>query len=312
VTRAPTETSPRSTAWAARRARSRARRRSQEAWQHIETALDALEADPDRLDRVQERLEELGTLLRRHGPSEEDALARAAEAADEAARLRGEEADAGALESRALELEREALAAGIALDEARRQAGGAFSERVRATLAELEMAGTRFEVDVAPRGDAALRTATPLGLGPIEFLVSPNVGEDLRSLARIASGGEIARTALAIKGELAGADAVPLLAFDEIDADVGPRLGPVIGRRLAKLGADRQVLVITHLPQVAAHAARHLRVTKAEADGRTTVSVDVLDGEPRRREIAEMIRGPGRADEALDQARGMLAEAAGD
>jgi len=282
----------------------------QEAWRLIEAALDGLEADPERLDRVQERLEDLGVLLRRHGPTEEDALRTAADAREEAAKIRAEDADASELEAKVAELSEAALAAGLSLDDARRKGGLAFSERVRATLAELEMAGTRFEVDVPARSETALQGASPQGLGPVTFLVSPNVGEDLRPLARIASGGELARMALAIKGELAGTDGVPLLAFDEIDADVGPRLGPVIGRRLARLARDRQVFVITHLPQVAAHAAHHLRVAKSESDGRTTVHVDVLEGADREREIAEMIRGPGRADEALGQARAMLAEGA--
>jgi DNA repair protein RecN (Recombination protein N) len=284
----------------------------QEAARLLQAALEGLDADPDRLERVQERLEELGALLRRHGPTEEDALRRAEEAAAEAAALRADERDAGGLEERVAALASDALAAGTALDAARREAGDGFSARVRDALAELEMKGTRFEVSVAEReGEASplLEAATELGLAPIELLASPNAGEELRPLARIASGGELARTALAVKGQLAGADRVPLLAFDEIDADVGPRLGSVIGRRLADLAAAHQVLVITHLPQVAAHAASHLRIRKEEAGGRTFVRVDALESGEREREIAEMIRGPGRADEALDQARAMLAEA---
>ncbi len=285
----------------------------QEAGRLLESALAALEADPERLDRIQERLEELGALLRRHGPSEEDALRRAAEAADEAAALRAAERGSTDLASRVADEAAAALREGLALDAARREAGASFSRETRATLAELEMAGTRFEVAVPERATdpgAALATATPLGLGPLEFLVSPNAGEELRPLARIASGGELARTALAIKGRLAGADRIPLLAFDEIDADVGPRLGAVIGRRLAALAAGRQVLVITHLPQVAAFAASHLRIRKSESGGRTYVHVEPLTGADREREIAEMIRGAGRAEEALDQARAMLAEGA--
>lgn len=262
----------------------------QEAARLLAAALDGLDADPDRLDRVQER------------------------AAEEAAAMRADEKDAGSLTRRVGELAAAALDAGLRLDGARRTAGSAFAARVREALAELEMAATRFEVHVPerePGADAALAAATPLGLSPVELLASPNAGEDLRPLARIASGGELARTALAIKGQLAGADRVPLLAFDEIDADVGPRLGAVIGRRLAALAAGRQILVITHLPQVAAFGGAHLRIRKEEADGRTFVRVDPLEGAARELEIAEMIRGPGRAAEALDQARSMLAEAAG-
>ena len=290
----------------------RAAEHTQEAGRLIEDALDRLEANPDRLDRVQERLEDLGALLRRHGPSEEDALRRAQEAADEAFALRADEQDAGGLEARVAELARAAMTSGVELDALRLRAGEVFSARVRDALAELEMAGTRFAVELPERNadpDAVLKAATALGLGPIEFMASPNAGEDLKPLAKIASGGELARTALAVKGQLAGADHVPLLAFDEIDADVGARLGSVIGRRLAALAVGRQVLVITHLPQVAAAASAHLRIKKQEVDGRTFVLVDTLEGAERELEIAEMIRGPGRAAEALDQARGMLDEA---
>ncbi len=285
----------------------------QEAARRVASALDALDADPERLEKVQARLEALGALLRRHGPTEEDALARAVEAAAESKRLAGDESDAASLAREVARLAEQALSAGHALDDARRAAGVAFAERVAAALAELQMPRTRFAVDVPRRDDAdALEAATPLGLGPVEFLVAPNVGEELRPLARSASGGELARTALAIKGELADADRIALLAFDEIDADVGPRLGPVIGRRLARLARGRQALVITHLPQVAAYGAHHLRVDKVERGGRTLVEVRELTGAPREAEIAEMIRGPGRAAEALDQARAMLAEAAAD
>ncbi len=281
-----------------------------EATRLLADALERLEADPERLERLQGRLEELGSLLRRHGPTEADALAAAESARSELASLRGDSDAAEQLHAEVADLASGALQAGTELDDARRKAGITFSAGVEAGLAELEMDATRFAVHVPTRRDTALDAASPAGLGPVEWRVAPNRGEELRPLARIASGGELARTALAIKGELADADRVPILAFDEIDADVGARLGSVIGRRLSALSIGRQVLVVTHLPQVAAFAARHLRVHKQERGERTVVQVEALAGAERELEIAEMIRGAGHAEEARDQARAMLAEAA--
>ncbi len=281
-----------------------------EAGRHLDDALSRLEADPERLETVQDRIEAIGAVLRRHGPTEEAALAKAADAAEEAASLAGDDRDASELEAAVADAANAALAAGRALDDARVTAGSGFAADVRAALGELDMARTRFEVALPSRGDAPLGAASEIGLGPIEFVASPNPGEELKPLARIASGGELARTALAIRGRLAGADGLGILAFDEVDADVGPRLGDVIGRRLAALAAERQVLAVTHLPQVAAHGAHHLRVRKTVEAGRTHVGVDALEGDERTLEIAEMIRGAARAHEALDQARAMLTEAA--
>jgi len=281
-----------------------------EAGRHLDDALSRIEADPERLEIVQDRIEAIGAMLRRHGPTEEAALTRAADAAEEAESLAGDDRDASELTAAVADAASTALAVGRALDDARVIAGRAFAADVRAALAELDMTRTRFEVALPSRGDTPLDAASEIGLGPIEFVASPNPGEDLKPLARIASGGELARTALAIRGRLAGADGLSILAFDEVDADVGPRLGDVIGRRLAALATERQVLAVTHLPQVAAHGAHHLRVRKTVDGGRTHVAVDALTGDERAHEIAEMIRGAARAHEALDQARAMLAEAA--
>ncbi len=278
----------------------------------LESASGLVRTDPERLEIVDDRLAVLGTLLRRHGPTEENALEAAAAALAEADRLRDGRRDHGALAAEVDALEAQLIQAGVGLNAARRDAAGAFCEAVAAALCELGMPQTRFLVDVddGDPGDGLDARATRLGLGGLQFVASPNPGEEPRPLARIASGGELARVALAIKSELADADRVPLLVFDEVDADVGPRMGALIGRRLARSAVGRQVLVVTHLPQVAAHAARHLKVEKHVEDGRTTTSITAVTGADREHELAEMIRGAERADEALDQARAMLAEAA--
>lgn len=279
-----------------------------EAARALAAARERVESDPARLEDVEERLASLGRVLRRHGPDEEAALAALANAERELADLEGGADGADGLEKRLGDAERDVLASGVALNDKRRKAAKPFAAAVKKSLADLGMAETRFIVDVR---DGDMSSATELGLGAVEFMASPNPGEEIRPLAKIASGGELARVALAIKGELGRADRATLLVFDEIDADVGPRLGVVIGRRLAQVARGRQALVVTHLPQVAAFGDRHLRVVKRTAAGRTTAHVEAIESAARELEIAEMIRGEGKGAEALDQARSMLADVKG-
>lgn len=283
--------------------------RAVDAVRELQSAEDRIRVDPQRLEAVAERLSEIGAVLRRHGPTEADALRVAREAAEELAMLEAEGHDPVALTRRVSELSSRLLAHGRALNEARRAAAAGFAAAVVASLDELGMPGARFEVRIDD-GDGDLEArAGPHGLGSLAFLVSPNAGEDLRELSRIASGGELARVALAVRGELAEADSVPVLVFDEIDADVGPRLGETIGRKLAQLARHRQVIVVTHLPQVAACAATHVRVRKETHGERTIARAETVTGDEREREIAEMLRGAERAEAALGQARDLLAEA---
>jgi len=198
---------------------------------------------------------------------------------------------ADGLEMRLDDAERDVLAAGASLNDKRRKAAKPFAAAVKKSLADLGMPETRFVVDVrdgemSPRPTRSRRRRVPR---------LPNPGEEIRPLAKIASGGELARVALAIKGELGRAERAVLLVFDEIDADVGPRLGAVIGRRLAEVARGRQALVVTHLPQVAAFGDLHLRVVKRTVAGRTAAHVEPLASAARELEIAEMIRARARA-----------------
>ena len=285
--------------------------RAADALQEIARAADVVRVDPERLEEVQDRLETIGVVLRRYGPSEEDAVERAAAAADELTAFDASGSDPQILKTTLARQGEALIAAGRALNDQRRSKADAFSAAVVTALSTLGMPGARFAVDVqdGPEdGDLDART-TSTGLGTLRFLVSPNAGEDLRELGRIASGGELARVALALKGELADADHVPTLVFDEVDADVGPRLGDVIGRKLAELAMSRQVLVVTHLAQVAAHGAVHVKIAKSPSQDRTVAHAETLTGTPRLRELAEMLRGTGKADAALDQAQQLLDEA---
>lgn len=273
----------------------------------IRSAADDLEADPRRLDEVNDRVALLESLLRRHGPEESDALEELTAARTELAELLELGEDASGAERVVGQRADELLAAGRRLNDLRRAAAESFCARVTASLADLGMPGTRFGVEQT--GGESVEDATELGLGELGFVVSPNVGEDLKSLAKIASGGELARISLAMKGELAGRDDVPLLVFDEVDADVGPRMGEVIGRRLATLARGRQVLAVTHLPQVAAYADVHLCVKKEATDGRTIADVAPLSGIRRVGEIAEMLHGARRREAGRDAAEELLATA---
>lgn len=296
---------------AAQEALDFAQDRLAEASRLLVAARERVRSDPARLEEIEERLGTIGRVLRRHGPSEEDALAALAASERELADLRGGEDGAEGLAKRLAESERALVEAGTELNGKRRKAAKPFAAAIRKSLDDLGMAGTRFVVEVTdgdPSQDLAVR-ATDSGLGAVEFLASPNPGEEIRPLAKIASGGELARVALAVKGELGRADGASLLVFDEIDADVGPRLGAVIGRRLAAVAKGRQALVVTHLPQVAAFADVHLRVAKRTSAGRTTAHVEPVEAAARELEIAEMIRGEGKGGQALDQARSMLTEA---
>ena len=295
---------------AAQEALDMAQDRLGEASRLLATAQGRIQSDPARLEEIEERLAALGRVLRRHGPTEDDALAALSKSERELDDLQDGDSGAAALAKRLADAEQGVTLLGTSLNDRRRAAAKPFAAAVKKSLEDLGMPGTKFVADVRD-GDASqdLGTrATELGLGVVEFLASPNQGEEIRPLAKIASGGELARVALAIKGELGRADHASLLVFDEIDADVGPRLGAVIGRRLAEVARGRQALVVTHLPQVAAFADLHLRVTKRTAGGRTTAHVELLGAKDREMEIAEMIRGEGRGRDALDQARSMIAE----
>ena len=253
---------------------------------------DGLETDPGRLAEVEQRRDVLQRLLQKYGPTVPDVLAMRDRSARELDLL-----DSAALDLRELADARAAAAADLeracAALTAKRAAGGErLAGEVTAILPELGMPGGRFTVDrsplPAPRAD---------GAETVGFSVRLNVGLDARPLARSASGGELSRLMLALKVVLAAHDAVPTLVFDEVDQGVGGEVGGRLGEALARVaGAGRrQVLVITHLPQIAARSDRHLVVSKSAQGGLTTADVRVVEGEERRREVARMLGDPDLA-----------------
>jgi len=168
---------------------------------------------------------------------------------------------------------------------------------LEAELMDLSMAGAKFKVEFTerqsdegvPMSDGRKMAFDSTGLEHIEFLVAPNPGEGLKPLVKIASGGETSRLMLAIKNVLAKADRVPTLIFDEIDQGIGGRVGSVVGKKLWELARQHQVLCVTHLPQLAAFGEQHLRVNKQIKDNRTETQVEIVSGEERLLELAQMM-----------------------
>ena len=284
---------------------------------------DTIEASPDRLQAIEERLALLERVKRKYGPTLADAIARRDA-------LRRELADLDTSEERLQGLAREHeeartayLEAATVLGRARRQIATEFARRVEQQLAELAMDRTRFEVRFA--GDRLPEAAwNGAGIDEAEFYVSPNPGEELRPLARIVSGGELSRIMLAIKTLTAGSrhgftesgnrppsHAAPGLIFDEVDAGIGGRVADIVGRKLRMLGSAFQVLCITHLPQVAAYADTHFQIEKQVDAGRTRTMVTRLDGEGRVDEMSRMLGGAEITDGIRASAREMLEERQG-
>jgi len=269
--------------------------------------LSRLEANPGRLEEIETRLAAIDRLKRKYGQTIAEILAFGEEVRRQIAAVEhaGERIEELRKEHTRLAQEFEKLAADLT---ARRNlAARKLEKRVEAELAQLAMERTVFRVDLAPAPWSAH------GAGRVDFLVSPNMGEEPRSLEKVASGGEISRIALALKTCLAGPKAavVRTLVFDEVDAGVGGSAAEGVGRRLKKLAAANQVLCVTHLPQIASFADHHYRVEKQESNGRTVAAIEELDEAARTREVGRMLSGQKLTAEALKNAERLIKMSAG-
>jgi DNA repair protein RecN (Recombination protein N) len=266
---------------------------------------DGIHDDPDRLAEVEDRLHLLSRLMRKHGATSAEILAKRDAMAAELAELEGRETRVEELR-RALDAARaEAEAVARKLTDARRAAGARLERAAGEALAELGMAGARITVSIQPRGEVG-----PRGWDRVELLLGANRGEEPRPLAKIASGGELSRIMLALKLCLRHADPVGTYVFDEVDAGVGGGTAEVVGRQIRRVADTRQVICVTHLAQIAALADSHFRVEKTEVDGRTETLVKKLGAAERREEVARMLGGlkitsrtRAHADEMLRQSR---------
>ncbi len=266
---------------------------------------DAVDHDPLALDAVLSRVGELGGLTRKYGPRLEDVL-RAQE--DALAALGAVEAGADGMRNAesAVAETREALQTRAdELASVRQAAVGSFVEALSAAVHDLGMEGARFEVALS---ELPFDAWTADGPHRVEFLYAPASGQPPRSLARIASGGELSRVMLALKGVLGEADAVETLVFDEVDAGIGGAAAHAVGRRLALLARTHQVIVVTHLAQVAAYADAQLVVSKALRDGKAATTVEPVADQARVAEIARMLSG-NDSDAGIAHARELLEQA---
>jgi DNA repair protein RecN (Recombination protein N) len=280
---------------------------------------EQVEHDPERLAEIDDRVHLLRDLRRKYGATIEDVLAYAETAAAELESLTHREERAATLRTR-----EEALLADIGrratvLSAARRAAGVRLAASVERAIRQLEMGRARFEVSVTQQPHATgvpLPSAEPAGermafdsrgIDRVEFLIAPNAGEPLKPLAKIASGGETARLMLALKSILASVDATPTLVFDEVDVGVGGRSGQVVGEKLWGLTRDgtHQVICITHLPQIAAFAESHFKITKDQQGDHTRTTVANLDEQAQVEELAAMLGGLPVTPEALAAAARM-------
>jgi DNA repair protein RecN (Recombination protein N) len=270
-----------------------------------------IEASPERLQELEDRLASIERLKRKYGPTLADVLERRARCASELAALDSSAETIAQLERRLAAAGESYAALAGALSARRRRKARDFAKALEGELGGLAMGGTRFEVRF-DAGGAGEDRWTARGIDVAEFYVSPNPGEDVRPLARIVSGGELSRVMLALK-TLATTDSPgKTLVFDEVDAGIGGRVADVVGQRLQALGGVFQVLCITHLPQIAACGQSHYRVAKAERGGRTHTTVEALWGPSRVDELARMMAGAVVTDGARSTAREMLAARQGE
>ncbi len=282
---------------------------------------ERVEADPRRLEEIEERLTLLKDLKRKYGATLEEVIAFGEQASEELAQIGQREVRAEALREREITLRDAIGARAERLSAQRRVAGERLSEAVIQSIAELNMGRARFAVQIDraddPRGvpvaDAEGNTRhlafDDHGIDRVEFLLAANAGEPLRPLARVASGGETARLMLALKSILSEVDTTPTLVFDEVDVGVGGRSGQVVGEKpwgLTAGGQRHQVLCISHLPQIAAFADSHFKIAKRQMDDRTVSSVARIDAEERVDEIAAMLDGTPLTDASRTNARVML------
>ena len=277
----------------------------------LSARLGRLQSDPQRLDKVQQRLEKIRRLCLKHGGSVGEILQKSKD-------FRNEIEELSSLDERGEHLEQEFFAAletldalGNELTGKRQDAARRFERDVERRLAALGMAGSRFRVNVealVSRGEENLSTPNrafcSTGADRVEFLLSANKGQDLKPLKTVASGGELSRIMLAVKEVLLDRDPVATCVFDEVDSGIGGVVAGKVGDAIGRVAGDRQVICITHLPQIAAYGETHFKVAKYERDGSTVATLtELIEEETRLNELARMMAGDETGPQTLEAAR---------
>ena len=264
-----------------------------------------IEFDPARLEAVEARLHEIGKLKRKYGGTVGEILEHLTRVRADLQALEHSEARLGELE-RMLEASRRDLSGQAErLSVARRRSSPELQEAIQGEIRELGMARAAFEVRVTP-AESGTEGLGPHGADEVEFLISPNPGEPPKPLHKIASGGELSRTMLAIRVILAAADQTPTLIFDEVDAGIGGSTAEMVGRKLTAVSRQRQVLCVTHLPQIACFADHHVVVSKRSLRDSTQTSVQMLPPAERAQELARMLGSLSRSGTPLQHANELL------
>lgn len=275
---------------------------------------DQIEGDPERLQFVDDRLNSLQVLRRKYGSTLEEVIAYHEQAMRELEDLSADAFDPALLTERVNQTQKAAAELATSLSDARKEAASSLSKATMQSISDLHMGSAEVEIrveqsedaDGLPLSDGRIVRADATGIDTVSFLIAPNMGETLKPIGRIASGGETARMMLAIKSILSDVDETPTLVFDEIDVGVGGRSGQMVGEKLWSLTDRHQVIVISHLAQIAAFADKHFRITKHEQDGRVVSEVEELDPPTREEELAAMLDGIPSTPESLANARAML------
>lgn len=270
--------------------------------------------DPERLEQIEDRIETIRRLKSKYGETIEDILSYCKESRLKLEQLLKENEDLGSAEKELKELRKSVIDSGKNLTQLRKKAGAKLSTLVKKELEGLGITNGRFDIDISTvdmtnAEQFNLEYGSRTGFDHIEFMFSSNPGEELKPLRKIASGGEISRIMLALKRHLATADQTPVLIFDEIDANIGGRMGKVIGEKLRLVSQSHQVICITHLPQIASYAEQHFKVNKFARNNKTFVTIEILSTKERLEEIAEMIRGTEKTDVTRKQAKEMIDDA---
>ncbi len=274
---------------------------------------DEFEADPDRLDEVERRLQLIRKLEKKYQRSADELITYHATLSQQESELRKQEEDLGDIEAELSSAFAELKSAALALSKQRARVAKKLASETEKHLADLGMPDAKLDATLttAPLGDDPAAGELPAsGVDHLELFLAANKGEPSLPLRKAASGGELSRTMLALKSMFALHDPAGTLIFDEIDANVGGRLGDVLGEKLAALSRNHQVICVTHLPQVASYAKHHWTIRKQTQGKRTaTTIVPLVDEDERIDELAKMLRGEARGKTTLDEARAMLKRA---
>ncbi len=289
--------------------------RIEDVVERLRAYLKSVEINEGRLEAVEARLDQLNRLKRKYGGSLEAVLEKQAQAAAELATIENIGADIEAAEARLAEWHARISKQAGRLSKKRKEAAKRFMAQVAAELATLKMDGTEFGVQLTaaptdPQADAHLMvnacTVSESGIDRAVFTIAPNVGESLKPLAAIASGGELSRVVLALKSILAHTESIATIVFDEVDAGIGGAVAEVVGRKLAELARHHQVICITHLPQIAKFGRHHFRISKQVTGGRTRTAITPLSADERTSEIARMLGGEKITRVTLEHAKELL------